>query len=465
MGIKAAYMVPHPPLIVPDVGRGGEKKIIETTKAYERVAEEISKVAPDTIVILSPHSVMYADYFHISPGAGATGDFGNFGAPQVRFAETYDTEFVLRLEELLEEHGFPGGTSGQRDKDLDHGTMVPLYFIRKYYQGGKIIRIGLSGLPLADHYKFGTFIRQVSEELDRKTVIVASGDLSHKLKDYGPYGFAPEGPVYDEKILEAAAKADFEGMLGFDEEFLDKAAECGHRSFVIMAGTLDGVDVKPEVLSHQDVTGVGYGICIFEPGGMNKERCFLKIMADRLKAQARGSSPYVRLARATIVKYVKTNKKLRFPIELPEGLADDLPQEAVKERAGTFVSVHKNGMLRGCIGTILPVRDSIAEEIISNAISAVSRDPRFDRVREDELDLLEINVDILGKPESIKGPEELDVKRYGVIVSCGSRRGLLLPDLEGVDTVEDQIDIAMRKGGISHSDDYRLERFEVVRYR
>ena len=122
-------------------------------------------------------------------------------------------------------------------------------------------------------------------------------------------------------------------------------------------------------------------------------------------------------------------------------------------------------MLRGCIGTIGPVEDSIAEEIISNGISAVSRDPRFQPVREDELDLLEINVDVLGSPEYIDGPDQLDVKRYGVIVSCGSRRGLLLPDLEGVDTVEDQISIAMRKGGITPSDDYRLQRFEVVRYK
>lgn len=463
MGINAAYMVPHPPLIIPQVGRGGEKDIVETTKAYERVAEHIANISPDTIIIISPHSVMYADYFHISPGTGSAGDFGRFGAPQVSFDVDYDTEFVGRLTDIIKQNKFPAGTDGERSKELDHGTMVPLYFIRKHYKGGKIIRIGLSGLPLADHYKFGTFIQQVSEELDRNTVIVASGDLSHKLKDYGPYGYAPEGPVYDKRIMEAAANADFGGMLEFDEEFLDKAAECGHRSFVIMAGALDGVDVKPEVLSHQDVTGVGYGIAIFEPGEKNYSRCFLKVMADKIKSTE--STPYVKLARATIEKFVRTNKRLRFPADLPEGLAEELPEEATSDRAGAFVSVHKNGMLRGCIGTIGPVQDSIAEEIISNAISAVSRDPRFERVREDELELLEINVDILGKPEHIDGPDQLDVKRYGVIVSCGMKKGLLLPDLEGVDTVEDQIDIARRKGGISPTDDYKLQRFEVVRYK
>lgn len=463
MGIKAAYMVPHPPLIVPAVGRGGEKDIAETTKAYERVAEHIANIAPDTIIITSPHSVMYADYFHISPGTGSAGDFARFGAPQVSFDVDYDTEFVARLEKLLKQNKFPAGTQGERERELDHGTMVPLYFIRKHYKEGKIIRIGLSGLPLADHYKFGTFIKQVAEELGRNAVFVASGDLSHKLQDYGPYGFDPAGPVYDKRIMEAASKADFGAMLEFDEEFLDKAAECGHRSFVIMAGALDGVDVKSEVLSHQDVTGVGYGITIFEPGGKNESRCFLKVMADRIKATE--STPYVKLARATIEQFVKTGRKLKFPADLPAGLAEALPEEATKERAGAFVSVHKNGMLRGCIGTIGPVQDSIAEEIISNAISAVSRDPRFERVREDELELLEINVDILGKPENIDGPDQLDVKRYGVIVSCGARKGLLLPDLEGVDTVEEQIDIARRKGGISPDDDYRLQRFEVVRYK
>lgn len=463
MGIKAAYMVPHPPLIVPAVGRGGEKDITETTRAYERVAEHIAKIAPDTIIITSPHSVMYADYFHISPGTGSAGDFARFGAPQVSFDVDYDTEFVARLEKLLKQNKFPAGTQGERERELDHGTMVPLYFIRKRYKEGKIIRIGLSGLPLADHYKLGMFIKQVAEELGRNAVFVASGDLSHKLQDYGPYGFDPAGPVYDKRIMEAASKADFGGMLEFDEDFLDKAAECGHRSFVIMAGAFDGVDVKPEVLSHQDVTGVGYGIAIFEPGEKNDSRCFLKAIADKIKATE--STPYVKLARATIEQFVKTGKRLKFPSELPAGLAEALPEEATKERAGAFVSVHKNGMLRGCIGTIGPVQDSIAEEIISNAISAVSRDPRFERVREDELELLEINVDILGKPENIDGPDQLDVKRYGVIVSCGARKGLLLPDLEGVDTVEEQIDIARRKGGISPDDDYKLQRFEVVRYK
>ena len=133
-------------------------------------------------------------------------------------------------------------------------------------------------------------------------------------------------------------------------------------------------------------------------------------------------------------------------------------------KAGAFVSIHKQGKLRGCIGTILPTTGSVAEEIIQNAISASTKDPRFDAITEDELKWLEINVDVLGEPEDIDSPDQLDVKRYGVIVSKGFKRGLLLPDLEGVDTVEDQIAIAMQKAGIAPGTKVNLQRFEVIRH-
>ena len=128
------------------------------------------------------------------------------------------------------------------------------------------------------------------------------------------------------------------------------------------------------------------------------------------------------------------------------------------------MSIHKDGALRGCIGTFLPVRENIAREIISNAVSASTRDPRFDAVRPEELPWLEINVDVLSRPERIESTDELDVKKYGVIVTDGSRRGLLLPDLDGVDTVEEQVDIARRKAGIPDGVPLELERFEEVRH-
>ena len=460
MGILAAYMVPHPPMIVPQVGRGSEKQIEKTIRAYERVAAEIAELRPETIILSSPHAVLYADYFHISPGKGATGDFGQFRAPEVSFRETYDTELTDRICTIAKEKGFPAGTLGERERHLDHGTMVPLWFVEKKYHDFRLVRIGLSGLPLTDHYAFGQMIRQAAEDTGRRVVYIASGDLSHKLQGYGPYGFAPEGPEYDKRIMDVCGRAAFGELLDFEESFCDRAAECGHRSFVIMAGALDGVSVKAEEFSHEDVTGVGYGICSFHPGEPDAERRFLELwrkkQAEAIRIRHEREDAYVKLARETVEKYVRDGVLNSVPAWAPD--------EMTGRKAGVFVSIHEDGRLRGCIGTILPVYGSIAEEIIHNAVSASTRDPRFDPIRPEELDRLEIHVDVLTEPERISGKEELDVKRYGVIVSSGSRRGLLLPDLDGVDTVDEQVEIAMKKGGITARDRITLERFEVIRH-
>ena len=461
MAILAAFMVPHPPMIVPAVGRGSEKQIQKTIDAYEQVADEIAALAPETIIITSPHTVMYADYFHISPGKGAKGDFGRFRAAQVCFDEEYDRELVNELADIARGQGFPAGVMGERDKRLDHGTMVPLYFIRRKYTGAKIVRIGLSGLPLSEHYRFGQMIREAVDKLGRKAVFVASGDLSHKLQDYGPYGFAEEGPQYDARIMDVCSRAAFGELFDFDETFCDRAAECGHRSLVIMAGAFDGLAVKATRLSHEDVTGVGYGICTFYPGEKDESRHFLKQYlggaAKRLAEKRAKEDPYVQLARKSVEYYILHHRKMEMP--------EDLPEELLTKRAGAFVSIHEHGKLRGCIGTIAPVRDCVAREIIDNAVSASTRDPRFDPIRAHELKWLEISVDVLGEAEPIKSPAELDVKRYGVIVTKGMKRGLLLPDLDGVDTVEEQISIAKSKAGIADWDtNVELQRFEVVRH-
>ncbi len=460
MSVLAAFMVPHPPMIVPAVGGGDERRVETTRAAYERVAQEIAALAPETLIVSSPHTVMYADYFHISPGEKAQGSFAQFRAPEERFTETYDRPLADRISSLAEQDGLPAGTLGERDPSLDHGVLVPLWFIRQKLRDYKLVRLGLSGLSLEDHYRLGQLIARAAEETGRRAVFVASGDLSHKLQTYGPYGFAPEGPEYDRRIMDVCGRAAFGELFDFSEDFLERAAECGHRSFVIMAGALDGRAVEARALSHEDVTGVGYGICAFYPGEPDPSRRFLEA---RLRAQTeesarrrKGCDPFVELAWQSVESFVLRRQVL--------GLPASLPPELTGRRAGAFVSVHKQGRLRGCIGTIGPTRSSLAEEIVENAVSAVSRDPRFDPVRPEELPLLEISVDVLGEPEPIDSEEELDVKRYGVIVSRGARRGLLLPDLEGVDTPARQVEIARQKAGIGPGEPVSLQRFEVVRH-
>lgn len=468
MGIAAGFMVPHPPLIVPEIGRGEEKKIQNTINAYKEAARQIGECRPETIVILSPHQIMYADYFHISPGRGAKGDFGNFRAKDVNFEVSYDTDFVEELCLLAEERNLPAGTMGERDKKLDHGTMVPLYFIDQFLKEYKIVRIGLSGLPLAKHYELGVCIKEAAEHLGRKTVVVASGDLSHRLKEDGPYGYQAEGPMYDERIMKVMGSGNFSELFDFSEKFCDKAGECGHRSFTIMAGAFDKTDVEAKQLSYEGPFGVGYGICTFKALGENPERNFREQFEEkerqRLSELRDREDIYVKLARRTIEKYVISGRKLKVPEELPREIQNELPEEIFARRAGVFVSIKKDGQLRGCIGTIQAVQSCIADEIVENAVSAAVRDPRFSPIEPEELESLVISVDVLGETEKISSPEELDTKRYGVVVTKGYKRGLLLPNLEGIDTVEEQIAIAKQKAGIKEDEAVGLERFEVVRH-
>lgn len=460
MGIVGGIMVPHPPLIVPEVGKGGESIIRKTTVAYEKAADFVASLKPDTIVLSSPHSIMYSDYLHISPGYEASGDLARFGAGSVKISVSYDSELSNRLCELAEDEEIPAGYMGERDKSLDHGTIVPLYFIMQKYTDFKLVRMGLSGISFADHYKMGQIVQKAADELGRRVVFVASGDLSHKLKEDGPYGFDKNGPLYDEKVMDCMGRGAFGELLKFDPYLCDKASECGHRSFVIMGGAFDGLKVNPNKLSHQDVTGVGYGICTYEVIGCDDDKRYLdKYLEDEKKSLLEKKAmedPYVSLARKTIETYIKEGYVIKVP--------DDLPNEMYERSAGAFVSLHIRGGLRGCIGTISATCDCVAREIIQNAISASTKDPRFEPVEEKELEKLEYSVDVLGDAQKIDSKKELDVRKYGVIVTNGLRCGLLLPDLEGVDTVDDQIAIAKRKAGIGEYEKVELQRFEVVRH-
>lgn len=461
MPIKEAFILPHPPLIIPAIGGGQEIKIKKTVEAYEKVAHRIAEIKPDTIVLTTPHSIMYSDYIHISPGRGASGSFKEFGHGQISMHVEYDVDFVQQLSLLAEQSNIPAGTLGEKNKNLDHGAMVPLYFVNKYFNDYKLVRISISGLTYIDHYSFGKLISKVSDESSKNVVFIASGDLSHMLKDEGPYGYREEGPIFDREVTQAMRNGDFLKFMKFDEEFCESAAECGLRSFITMAGSLDGKELKSELLSYEGPFGVGYAVAAYEVTGNDSKRHFDEVYKkeeqskiDNLKKE---EDSYVNLARKTLESYVSNHKKIKK--------TNDLDDELLKNKAGVFVSLKLDGQLRGCIGTIAPTTSCIAEEIIQNAISAGTEDPRFYPVSEEELPRIIYSVDVLGEPEAIQSMEELDPERYGVIVTKGTRRGLLLPNLEGINTPLEQVGIALKKAGISEHESYSMERFEVVRHK
>lgn len=464
MSLSACYLMPHPPVMVPEIGGNNIQDISSTVTACELVGKEIADISPDTIIIISPHGPVFHDAVCIYDFP-LEGDFSKFGAPEVKMKfeadEALKQEIILRAKEKkipvvkssiisLSKYGI--------DKGLDHGALVPLYSITKFTHNFKLLPMAFGMLPYEDLYAFGKVIQEAAEATEKKIVIVASGDLSHRLTPDAPAGYSSQGKVFDEKLISALEKCDVDGLFAIPDRLIEKAGECGLRSIWIMMGAMDGYEVNPKILSYEGPFGVGYCVAKFHLAGKSNSK--LSDLHENRKSEINKirekEDPYVRLARLALETYVKEGKIIKTP--------DDLPEEMLTERAGVFVSIKKQGELRGCIGTYLPTKKNIAEEIKYNSISAGCEDPRFYPVREEELPYLTYSVDILTKPEPVDSIDQLDPKKYGVIVKKGFRTGLLLPDLEGVDTVEQQLSIALRKAGIAPDEDYEIQRFEVIRH-
>lgn len=271
MSILAAYVVPHPPLIIPAVGRGDERAIQDTVDAYQQVAREIVALEPDLIVVTSPHAPYFRDAFHITTEPQLSGDMARFAAPKARVEVSCDVEFAESLVERLNKAGIAAVDSTRYSEPMDHATFVGLYFVREAFPGVgassfvpcPVVRVGLSQLSFETHRQVGKAIAKLADDTGKRVVFLASGDLSHKLKEDGPYGFAPEGPVFDARIGEIFSTGDLEGLFEFDSAFADAAAECGLRSFQIMAGALEGFEFESELLSLEGPFGVGYGVAAF----------------------------------------------------------------------------------------------------------------------------------------------------------------------------------------------------------
>lgn len=452
-------VAPHPPIMVHEVGGEDSDQTSASEHALRALGAVLRDFAPDVLVLVSPHAHGYFDAFTITTAERLRGDLGQFNAPRVEHHVAGDPELAREIIADATEMGVPvverEGTLGSGVVELDHGALVPLHFLDPdaVYP---LLEVSFSGLSASEHRTFGRVIANTANRLGRKVALIASGDMSHRLLVGAPAGYSPRAHEFDEAMVTMLGRADFDGIAAVDPDLREMAGECGWRSLLILGGFLEGSDAQGRVLSYEGPWGVGYLTALFAapelPEGLP---AYTPPMGSKGGMPGSIESEPVALARATIEAFVS-----RGEVHEPTPLTDP----ALPARAGAFVSLHTPGGLRGCIGTIGPTQDSLAAEIVHNAIQAASQDPRFPPVRSDELASLEITVDVLEEPEPVSSLEELDPKVYGVITTCGWKRGLLLPDLEGVDTCEDQVAIAMSKAGIAASEPISLERFKVVRY-
>jgi AmmeMemoRadiSam system protein A/AmmeMemoRadiSam system protein B len=446
-------IAPHPPIMVPEVGRDAIAEVRGSIDAMAELTHRVIQSGAETVVIISPHAPLSADAFVAYHSQPLHGSFADFRAP--------GTTVEFPIDEALLA-GIVNAAAGANYEvppldghDLDHGTAVPLYFLDRNGWRGRVIALGYSFLANEDHLKFGECIREAAESVGRAVAFIASGDLSHRLKPEAPAGYNPSAHLFDEQVVEALARNTPGQIIDIDPNLRRAAGECGYRSILVALGLAQTLPAACEVLNYEAPFGVGYLVAQLTNIKSNRdsEADFVTI-----GEQASVEEALPALARDAIETFVRNGAQISVPQDAAEIL---------KARAACFVSIKtRAGDLRGCIGTIEPVNDTLGEELVANAISAATRDPRFAPVAEHELPHLKYSVDILSAPEPAT-VADLDPVVYGVIVEdeSGSLRGLLLPDLAGVDTVEQQVNIAARKAGIAPGTPLKLSRFRVDRFR
>lgn len=464
--IVGRYIVPHPAILLPPIGKGEETKAAATVAAYEQIAAEIAAKKPSTIVIISPHAPQFSDYFYLNEYPRLSGDFSAFGHRKLLLGRDNDQALVRRLYRMAQNNGIPAGTLELKhlkqyglDVALDYGITVPLAFIMASYDDFKLVPVSLSGFPPIDHYRYGAILAEVTAECDGDVVIVASGDLSHKLSEKSSYGYHASGPIFDETVLNCCRNSDGLGLLQIDQRLRDAAGQCGLESFTILLGTLEGEDFTGRVLSYEAPFGIGYMTASFESTGPSERsllHAFREQFAERQQHHIEGESEPVQLARRAIAYYLKNGRPLSAPADIPESLRG--------ASSGVFVSLYKYGILRGCIGSLTATCSTLAEEIIAQAIYAATADVRFSPVRAAELPELTITVEFIEELEEISGPDELDPLHYGLYLERGRRDAVLLPDIADITTAKEQVEAARTKGGIHAWSRVKYTRFRTQRY-
>jgi AmmeMemoRadiSam system protein A/AmmeMemoRadiSam system protein B len=447
-------IAPHPPIMVPEVGGASINQVRASIDAMGELTRRIIESGAETVVLISPHAPLESHAFVAYQTPLLYGDFADFRTPAAKVEFPLDTELLQTINDIAAHEDYR--VRMLKDHNLDHGTAVPLYFLQLNGWNGRAIGLGYSFLSNNEHLNFGSCIRRAIDQVGRSVAFIASGDLSHRLKPEAPAGYNPGAYCFDEQVVDAVHRNVPELIIDIDQNLRRTAGECGYRSILVVLGAVRDLPKNSEVLNYEAPFGVGYLVAQLTSSKASDRRDRRSAALDHVDKET-AAEELPSLARRAIEAFVLTGNRLSIPHS--SGL--------LSARAACFVSIKTlDGGLRGCIGTIEPAKDSLAEEVIMNAINAATRDPRFRPVSSDELSNLQYSVDILGAPEPTT-LEDLDPAIYGVIVEdeSGELRGLLLPDIEGVDTAAKQVEIAARKAGIAPGKPLKLSRFVVQRFR
>jgi len=430
--------MPHAPVLIPEVGGGRERKAGSTVDAMWQAAQAVVKSQPDAVVVISPHSPRRPGRFGIWTGKSITGDMGRFGRPDVTLDLPIASALTAAVSEEFAAHGL--ATWWVTSERLDHGAFVPLYFLNRSGWRGPTTVIGLNCPGEGGWRKAGASIRSAARRLNQRIALVASGDMSHRLQPGAPAGYEPRAREFDREFVRVLRSGRFEGLNQLDPELQELAAEDVVDSTLIAANAVGMAATGRGVLSYEGPFGVGYCVAeLFHANGAQHPGQLLP-----------------KFAREAVEGHFRTGVA---PVAVPDS-------EFLQRRAGVFVTLRtREGRLRGCRGTIVPRSPNVVEETREVARSSAFQDLRFEPVTEDELADLTYEVSVLNPPEPVASAAGLDPHRYGVIVSTADgRRGLMLPEVEGLDTVEQQLSATCQKASIDRSEPVSLERFTTEKF-
>lgn len=256
MSLVFAAITPHPPLLIPTIGKQAIKKIEKTKIALEQMEKDLYITHPEILIVISPHGSYFHDAFTINVSHSFQTDLREFGDLSTKIKFRGETHLSTLIREGTYKEQFPASMTSH--PNLDHGSSVPLYYLTKHLKNIKIIQIGFSDLDWKTHVAFGAMIADKISQINKRVAVIASGDLSHALISDAPAGYNPAGPEFDKKIQEFLSAKNLSGMLQLDKKFVTDASECGFRSLLILMGILQGVHYAYKPYAYEAPFGVGY---------------------------------------------------------------------------------------------------------------------------------------------------------------------------------------------------------------
>jgi len=440
--IPLSVLMCHAPIVIPEVAGRRASSCVSTTAAMVEAGRTVMSAAPDVLVVLSPHTPRRRDAWGIVDGDTIEGTFARFGVPDVGLALPRATDASERIARVAKGAGLR--VQSLPSSPLDHGALVPLHFVVEAgWRGPTVVIAFPADIEPRECARMGEAIARAAADSGQRWVLLASGDMSHRLLPDAPAGFHPQARAFDDAVQRSVAAGDYAGAVSIDPELRDLAAEDVIDSLEVAAAAIEWNARGHKFLSYEGPFGVGYLVAVLHRD-------------DETRAVDIGSH-LCGIARSAIDAHLRGRA---FP-----------KVESGTPSRGVFVTLWGPSSdpsirreLRGCVGHIEPLHHALEQEVAECAVASATRDVRMDPVDRSELSSLAIEVKVLGPLELVATKRELDPHRFGVLVTQGARRGVLLPKVEGVDTVEQQLAIACRKGGIDMRVPFQMHRFTAQTY-